>query len=341
MCWSQKELAMENYYEVLGVSRDATQEEIKKAYRKLAKKYHPDSSGSQKDKDRFSEIQEAYSVLSNPEKRKMYHYYGHAAYRRSYYAQHSSGTSENSHQDSDGCGDGCGEGCGGGCGGSCDGGCGGHGHSHGHPSAKKEEEIFKHVVRISVWMEMEETFHEVIKDVVLKEYTLNPDPDARPRYVEKDWKFQVKIPAKTYENQLLRLEDIIYTNTELIDYLHAAHPQNRYMAIILLHDKPGYTRQAYHLYADCMVDYHTLVLGGSLRVKGLTGELLVELPPGTSPERKFRVPYQGLNYPPKIGDRGDLYLNFHVKIPKNLTEAQKQALRMLREAFEMEETAAD
>ena len=81
---------MKSYYKILGVDREASQEEIKAAYRKLAKKYHPDSGNEDEAiRERFLEIQEAYGVLSDPEKRKMYHYYGHEAYRKSYHAQYS------------------------------------------------------------------------------------------------------------------------------------------------------------------------------------------------------------------------------------------------------------
>ena len=100
---------MQNYYEILGVGRDASAEEIKNAFRQLAKKYHPDSSGSEEDKERFQEIQEAYAVLSNPDKRKVYDYYGHSAYRASYHAQH------NAHKDP-------------------------HGHGHSHPHGEEREE---------------------------------------------------------------------------------------------------------------------------------------------------------------------------------------------------------
>jgi len=69
-----------DYYEILGVRRDASQEEIKKAFRRLARKYHPDVNKDPEAQERFKEINEAYQVLSDPEKRKLYDTYGHAAF---------------------------------------------------------------------------------------------------------------------------------------------------------------------------------------------------------------------------------------------------------------------
>ncbi len=365
---------MQNYYTILGVSRRASQDEIKNAYRKLAKKYHPDSSGSREDKERFQEIQEAYAVLSNEKKRRTYDYYGHEAYRKSYYAQHADDTPDYGHDVHGGhghCGGGCGGheqgGCDGSCGGhehgGCDGSCGGHEHggfggSHGghghdgyggghgegdcdgdcencgnHSEPAPFTETFKHVVRIAVWLEIEETFREVVKDAVLTERAYDSFAVFTKLEADKTWHFQVKIPANTYERQNFPLEDVIVGNEELIEYLHENYPDNCYVAIILLRDKPGYTRQAYHLYMDYPIDFHTLVLGGAIRISSVTGEFTFEVPAGTSLERKLRIPNMGLNYPPEIGVRGDLYLNLHLKIPRALTPAQKAALEQLRSAF--------
>lgn len=79
-------MAKRDYYEILGVSRDATLEEIKKAYRKLAMEYHPDRNpGNKEAEEKFKEITEAYQILSDPEKRKRYDMYGHSGISESDY----------------------------------------------------------------------------------------------------------------------------------------------------------------------------------------------------------------------------------------------------------------
>ena len=73
--------AKRDYYEVLGINRNADEKEIKKAYRKLAKKYHPDSNvGNPDAEQKFKEVTEAYDVLSDTEKKKLYDQFGHAAF---------------------------------------------------------------------------------------------------------------------------------------------------------------------------------------------------------------------------------------------------------------------
>ena len=76
--------AKRDYYEVLGVAKNADEKTIKKAYRKMAKKYHPDTNPGDKEAEKkFKEVTEAYSVLSDPEKKKLYDQFGHAAFDQS------------------------------------------------------------------------------------------------------------------------------------------------------------------------------------------------------------------------------------------------------------------
>ncbi|MDO4323504.1 MAG: DnaJ domain-containing protein [Lachnospiraceae bacterium] len=305
---------MRNYYDILGVSRDATQSQIKAAYRELAKKYHPDSaSDNEENKLRFQEIQEAYSVLSDPEKRKQYNACGHEAYRKMNYTRYSSADDWPSGETREGHCGACAEG-----------------------QKPPEDDITLHVVRIAVRLNLEETFESVIKEASYTEKIPNPAPGALPKYIDKTWRFKVRIPKGSFENQMLPLEAVICEGDELIGYLRSKYPDNFYAVIVLLQDKPGFLRQAYHLFTHFTVDYHTLVLGGTVHIPTLQGDKPFEIPAGTSPEQKLRLPGQGLIQPPKIGGRGDLYVFLHVRIPTELTPAQQAALLQLKKAFEAE-----
>ena len=127
---------------------------------------------------------------------------------------------------------------------------------------------------------------------------------------------------------------MICSGEDFLEYQRKHNPDKLYTIIILLREKPGFIRQGYHLYTDCNVDFHTLVLGGTIKVPGISEEILVDIPPGTSLERKLRLVNHGLIRPKKMGGRGDLYVKLHIRIPQELTPSQLAAFQNLKEAME-------
>lgn len=347
---------MKSYYEILGVSEDATQEEIKSAYRKLAKKYHPDSKDDDPTaKARFQEISEAYAALSDPELRRKYDYMGHEAFQKT-----NNHTTDYETED-------------GHCG-ACD------------LGRKKEEEgPPPKSIRMAVHLTLDETLREVVKPVVF--YTKEPCPrcqgeDADIEYVEcpvcegkgrrvqfesswgyktrkevfcntcrgkgkipkeicpkchglgyqeKKWEFEVKVPAGSYERQYFFLEDIVCSGKEKIDQI--ACEDKNLIVVVLLDEDPRFERKGYHLYATADVDYATLVLGGPVKVPTVEGDVWYTIPEGTQMNERIRLVNRGLIRPKKMGGRGDQYITLKIKIPRDLTERQKQALRAFRETL--------
>lgn len=347
---------MKSYYEILGVSEDATQEEIKSAYRKLAKRYHPDSKDDDPTaKARFQEISEAYAALSDPELRRKYDYMGHEAFQKT-----NNHTTDYETED-------------GHCG-ACD------------LGRKKEEEgPPPKSIRMAVHLTLEETLREVVKPVVF--YTKEPCPrcqgdDADIEYVEcpvcegkgrrvqfesswgyktrkevfcntcrgkgkipkeicpechglgyqeKKWEFEVKVPAGSYERQYFFLEDIACSGKDKIDQISCG--DKNLIVVVLLDEDPRFERKGYHLYATADVDYATLVLGGPVKVPTVEGDVWYTIPEGTQMNERIRLVNRGLIRPKKMGGRGDQYVTLKIKIPQDLTERQKQALRAFRETL--------
>lgn len=351
---------MKTYYDVLGVSQDATQKEIKAAYRKLAKKYHPDTTPqSEEVTKKFQEISEAYSVLSDEDKRREYNYMGHSAYTSSY---HSTFTHTASHSKDGHCGA-CAEG-----------------------QQEEDEGPPEKSIRIAVWLDLEETFRPVRKTVTYTERIPCPHckgeqanipstecPDCRgtgrkieyaskwghkssvktfcnrckgtgkipsqhcPQcnglgYIEKEWKFQIHLPGGTYEREFFFLEDVLKNETDFIEIHRQKDPSRLYVIIVLLRDKKGYRRQGYHLYTDLDIDFPTLVLGGTIPIPTVEGTLLYDLPPGLQ-SQKLRLINRGLIRPNKMGGRGDQYVHLHIQIPQNLSDLQKSTLEAFRNAM--------
>lgn len=325
---------MKNYYQILGVKRNASQEEIKKAYRVLAKKYHPDvNEDKEETKKIFQEITMAYKVLSDPEERKKYNTWGHNIYikyafqsgYRSYSYESEDGRSGHSHED-----------------GHC-GACGGHDHEDGHcgacgrRGAEKEKEPSAHFVRTSVRLTYKEVLTGAEKTAEIYEQkvcgycggkgTITDSKGGTEKcarclgrgHVKKRRQVRVKLPPRCYEGKFFMLDDVLCEGEKV--------SQKNIVVKILLEEQKEYERTEYHLYSTQKVSFVDMVLGGDIEIQTLEGKISYTLKPGTRNGFRVRLVGKGLWMPPKIGLRGDHYVTLEVEIPKALTEVQEKALR--------------
>lgn len=354
---------MRNYYQILGIRFTASQSDIKKAYRNLMKKYHPDMVKTNKaDQKRLQEIMEAYKVLSDKKERKRYDEWGHEGYlkhgkwlfREHSYTHTSSYSSEPSHEHShnhehshDDCSGDCNN-----CG-SCD-----HDHSHedGHCGAcgsrgpAKRKKPAPGTIRTSVFLTYEETFMGAEKEVELNlripcvhcEGQIY-DPENSPAqkcpycmgwgYIRKKFPVRVSLPPRTYEGCFFPLEEILCEGEKEKILAQGVSSIKNLVVIVLLSDHPGYTRKSCHLYTDKLVDYADMVLGGTIQIDTIEGTVPCTLSPGTTDGTRIRLEGRGLWMPPNVGNRGDLHATLHVNIPQNLTPEQQALLRAFQDSL--------
>jgi len=309
-----------DYYEILGVSKTSSSEEIKKVYRKLALKYHPDTnSGNKEAEDKFKQISEAYAVLSDPEKRKQYDMYGSAGFRQRYsqedifrnfdlneiLRQFGFGTeSFNSASFRSG---GAGEGAQHGFGSFFSGrnmGQGGCGGGYSHP-VKGQDMTYQ----ISV------SLNDVLTGA---EKQISLRTNGRTQNVS------VKIPKGIEEGKKLRLKGKGGIPPP------GGVPGDLYLKI-QLEPNDKYERQGDDLIHHKMIPFTDACLGAKIEVETLDGKkFMVSVPSGTNGDARLRIKGQGLPSGP-IGERGDLYVKIGIEIPKKLTDEQISVIKSLRE----------
>ena len=347
-----------DYYEVLGVPRDADEAALKKAYRQLAKKYHPDINPGDKEAEaKFKEASEAYAVLSDPEKRRQYDQFGHAAFDGG--AGGAGGFDFNNMGDmGDIFGDIFGDLFGGGS----------RRRASNGPMQGAN-------VRTSVRITFEEAFRGVDKelDLNLKEecetchgtgakpgtspetckkcggrgqvtmtqqsflgmmQSVQPCPDCHGTgkiikekcpdcygtgYISSKKTIEVNIPAGIDNGQCVRIQGKGEPGTN-------GGPRGDLLVAVMISADPAFERDGYNIFSDVVIDYPTAVLGGEVKVKTVDGEVLYEVKPGTASGTRVRLRGKGMPTLRNKDTRGDHYITLIVDIPTKLTAAQKEAL---------------
>ena len=347
-----------DYYEVLGVSKTASDDEIKKAFRTLAKKYHPDMHPGDKEcEEKFKEAQEAYAVLSDAEKRKQYDQFGHAAF----------------------------DGTGGGAGGfdfsgmdmgDIFGDLFGDFFGGGSRRRTNDGPMKGSNLRTSVRITFEEAIFGCEKEIemVLKDecHTCHgtgakpgttpetcpkcggkgkvvftqqsffgtvqnvqtcPDcggsgkiikdkcPDCRGTgYIASKKKIQVSIPAGIDNGQSVRIREKGEPGIN-------GGPRGDLLVEVVVSRHPTLQRQDMNIYSTAQISFAQAALGGEIRIHTVDGDVLYEVKPGTQTNTRIRLKGKGVPSLCNKSVRGDHYVDLVVQTPTGLSADAKEALR--------------
>jgi curved DNA-binding protein len=307
-----------DYYEVLGVAKDASGKDIKRAYRKLAAKYHPDKNpGDEKAEERFKEINEAYQVLSDPEKRKKYDKLG-----ANWEAYEQGGFDWSQFA-------------------GAQGGGGGRTYTFTGDDASGFSEFFRMFFQGGA--DPFESFggggqrqRRAFKGRDLRgemEITLREAYEGSARTFELNGqKLRIRIKPGAYDGQQLRLAGKGEPG------VNGGPAGDLYLELRVLPD-PRFERDGDNLIYQAETDLYTAVLGGKIRVPTMTGSVKVTIPKGTSSGKTLRLRGKGMPVYGKTDQYGDLLVNVNVMMPKNLTAEEERLFEELRALRESKQAA--
>ncbi len=300
----------QDYYKILGVSREATPEEIKKSYRKLARKYHPDVSKEENAEEKFKQAKEAYEVLKDPEKRKAYNAMG-SNWRQGqgftpppgWEFQQRGGRSETF----------------GGGGDFSDFfetlfgqfGRGGAGRTYREFKQRGQDQHSK------VTVTLEEAFHGGTRVLTLQEPAMDPQT-GQVSYQTRT--LRVKIPAGVTQGQQIRLHGQGAPGI-------GGGPNGDLYLEIQLQPHRFYTVEGKDIFLNLPVTPWEAALGGKIEVPTLGGDIALTIPPGSQTGQKLRLKGRGLAGTPA----GDQYVLLKIYIPEPKNEQQKQLYRQMAE----------
>ncbi len=305
-----------DYYKILGVSKDAGKDDIKKAYRKLAIKYHPDRNPGNKDaEERFKEVTEAYEVLVDPEKRKKYDQLGsnwkqyeHAGagggFDRSQFGgagRPGSYSFETEFED-------IGDVFGGGFSEFFNTFFGGAGYTRGRrPGGRRK--VKGQDLRAEIELSLYEAYHGATR-------IINLDGE----------KLRITTRPGAYEGQELRIKGKGDTSVP------GGERGDIYIKIRIKQDDK-FALEDNDLVKEVPVDLYTAVLGGRIKIDTLAGKVNLTVPKGTQPGSRLRLRGKGMPVYGQEGIYGDMFVRLKVEIPKNLDDRETELFTRLREIY--------
>ena len=298
-------MAFIDYYKVLGVERNASQEEIKKAYRRLAKQYHPDlNKDNPQAKEKFQEINEANEVLGDSEKRKRYDEYGeHWRHSEEYEAQRRNAHSYGGGAQGFGAFEGFGD----------------FSRSAGNSSGFSDffEQLFGGgFSRQQRGSDLQATLQMTLKEAATTH--------RRILEIEGE-KIAITIPAGVADGQKIKVRG---------HGRESAYGKGRGDLYITFRIEPDslFTREGDDLHTTAVCNLYTLLLGGEVVVPTLDGSVKLSIRPGTQPGSRLRVSRKGMPHYRREG-RGDMIVEIKVTLPQLNTE-QRELLKKMKAAGE-------
>lgn len=308
-----------DYYKILGINKKATQDEIKKAYRKLAVKYHPDKNKDNKQaEEKFKEISEAYEVLKDPEKRRQYDTLG-ANWKNYQQGDFDFSNFRRSRGGRSGSFFGGGEsffgGQAGGAGGFSDffkqffGGGGfsqsGFGDGFSQQDPRFQQAFKGRDIQANLSLTLEEAYRGTSKllNINGSKIKVNIKPGVRNGQ-------KLRIKGKGSPGAQGGANGDLFLNIDI-----QPHPQ--------------FSRDGDDLHAEIALDLYTAVLGGSLKVPTPDGAKNITIPAGTDGGKKFRLKGLGMQNYENPAKKGNLYVRIKIAVPKKLTPEQKKLFEKL------------
>ena len=356
-----------DYYEVLGVSKTASDSEIKSAYRKLAKKYHPDMNPGDKEAEaKFKEASEAYAILSDADKRRQYDQFGHAAFDGGA-GGGAGGFDFNGFDMGDIFGDIFGDFFGG----------GGRSRSANNGPMKGQN------VRVSVHLTFEEACFGTEKEIELnikedcaKCHGTGAKPGTKPEtcskcggkgqvvftqqslfgvvrnvqacpdchgtgkiikdrcpdcggsgYISRRKKISVSIPAGIDNGQIIRIRDKGEPGIN-------GGPRGDLLVQVIVGRHPIFQRQDYDIYSTAPITFAQAALGAEVRIKTIDGDVMYTVKPGTQTDTRVRLRGKGVPTTRNKQVRGDHYVTLVVQVPTKMNAEQKELLKAFDQAMD-------
>jgi curved DNA-binding protein len=280
-----------DYYKILGVDKGASDEDIKKAYRKLARKLHPDLNPNDKAAHhKFKQVNEANEVLSDPAKRKKYDQYGKDWQHADQFEQQRQSNRQQSYYS---------------------------GGEHFSGDDDSDFSSFFESMFGSGGRQRQTKFRGQDYNAELKLQLIQAMETHQQTLTVNGKNVRITIPAGVENGQVIKLKGYGAPGVN-------GGPSGDLFITFSIIPHPHFKRSGNDLFTTTNIDLYTALLGGETTIDTLKGKVKLKVNPETQPGTKIRLKGKGFPVYKKEGEAGDLYVTYEVKLPTNLTEKQKE-----------------